>query len=190
MVLETLKKTIFSLPGGLPGWAIVGASLLLIAPIIVLLSAPEEWLLSGEAFAWAHAGWLPHLNAGLNGASFLFLSVGYTFVRRRRVRQHRLCMLSALLLSALFLTSYLIYHSAAGSTPFSGPRWLTPLYYAILISHIILAMLVVPLVLATLYWVWQGTFSQHRRLARWSLPIWMYVSASGVAVYLLLYGWN
>ena len=135
-----------------------------------------------------NVGWLPRLNAGLNGASLLVLCMGYTFIRRRRVREHRLCMLSALLLSVLFLTSYLIYHSAVGSTPFSGPQWLAPIYYTILISHMVLAALVVPLILTTLYWAWQGTFGQHRRVARWSLPIWIYVSASGVAVYLFLYG--
>jgi uncharacterized membrane protein YozB (DUF420 family) len=190
MVLEILKKTFVSLPGGPPGWAIVGVSLLLIAIVVVLLAAPAEALFRRGFFAGANADWLPHLNAGLNGASLLLLSVGYAFIRQRRVRQHRLSMLSALFLSALFLTSYLIYHSAAGSTAFSGPRWVVPIYYAVLISHIVLAMVVVPLVLATLYWAWRGTFGQHRRLARWSLPVWIYVSASGVAVYLLLYGLN
>lgn len=189
MVPEMLKKTFVSLPGGPLGW-IGGTSLLIIALIVVLLAAPEGSLLPHGLLARDNVVWLPRLNAGLNGASLLVLCFGYAFIRRRRVREHRLCMLSALLLSALFLTSYLIYHSAAGSTPFSGAQWLAPIYYTILISHMVLAMLVVPLVLTTLYWAWQGTFGQHRRVARWSLPIWIYVSASGVAVYLFLYGWN
>lgn len=190
MVQEMLKKSFVSLPGGRLRWVIGGSSLLILALITALLAAPEGSLIPGGLLTRANVDWLPRLNASLNGANLLALCVGYGFIRRRRVREHRLCMLSALLLSAIFLTSYLIYHSAAGSTPFSGPQRLAPIYYTILISHMVLAMLVVPLVLTTLYWAWQGTFGQHRRVARWSLPIWIYVSASGVAVYLFLYGWN
>ena len=190
MVPETLKKTFFSLPGGPTGRTIAGASILLIALLTVLLAAPGDSLLPRQLLARANVDWLPRLNAGLNGASFLILCLGYAFIRRRRVRWHRLSMLSALFLSALFLTSYLIYHFAAASTPFSGPGWVSPIYYVILISHIFLAMVLVPLVLSTVYCAWRGTFGQHRRLARWSLPVWIYVSVSGVAIYFLLHGWK
>ena len=130
---------------------------------------------------------LPRLNAALNGASAILLAAAYFFIRQRRVRAHRACMLSAFALSALFLMSYVIYHIFAGSVPFAGPGWIRPIYFAVLISHIALAALVLPLALTTLYRAWQGRFVRHRQVARWTLPIWLYVSVSGVVVYLMLY---
>lgn len=133
---------------------------------------------------------LPLLNAGLNAASGVLLVAGFLFIRCRRIGLHRLCMLAAFSLSALFLVSYVIHHAVAGSTSFTGQGWIRPIYFGILISHIILAALVLPLALTTLYRAWQGTFVQHRQIARWTLPIWLYVSVSGVVVYVMLYHWN
>jgi uncharacterized membrane protein YozB (DUF420 family) len=141
-------------------------------------------------FEWQNhidLGWLPHLNATLNASSALLLSAAYLFIRRRQVRFHRLCMLSAVGFSTLFLVSYVVYHLSAGHTQFSGPAWLRHIYYPLLGSHILLAVLVLPLALTTLYRARQAVFSRHRRIARWTLPLWLYVSVSGVAIYLLLY---
>jgi uncharacterized membrane protein YozB (DUF420 family) len=96
-------------------------------------------------------------------------------------------MLFAFGLSALFLVSYVVYHAVAGATPFTGPDDIRPIYFAVLISHMALAALVVPLALTALYRAWRGNFRQHRRIARWTLPVWLYVSVSGVAIYWMLY---
>jgi putative membrane protein len=130
---------------------------------------------------------MPQLNAALNGGSLILLSVGACFIRRKRVNGHRVCMLGAFTLSALFLLSYVAYHVVAGSTRFSGPDWFRPVYFAILTAHVVLATLVLPLALTTLYRVQQQDFARHRHVARRTLPIWIYVSTSGVVVYLLLY---
>lgn len=131
---------------------------------------------------------LPALNASLNAASAVLLCAGYLLIRRRRTAAHRACMLSALVCSALFLASYLTYHYHAGSVPYRGPGWTRPLYFAILISHTILAAAVVPLVLVTLGRALRERFERHAAIARWTLPIWMYVSVTGVVIYLMLYG--
>jgi len=170
------------LPKTRAGWVIGGASLLVVLAVAILLLAPR-----GVSPSRLDVSALPRLNAGLNGASAILLSAAYLFIRRRQVRRHRWCMLSAFGLSALFLVSYVIYHATAGSTRFAGPDWLRPIYFTILISHVVLAALVLPLALTTLYRAWRGRFVQHRRIARWTLPIWLYVSVSGVAVYLMLY---
>ncbi|MEE8075301.1 MAG: DUF420 domain-containing protein [Candidatus Binatia bacterium] len=130
---------------------------------------------------------LPSINASLNSASTLFLVVGYLFIRRRNVAAHRLCMLAAFATSTLFLVSYLTYHFQVGSVPFDGQGWVRPLYFSILISHIILAAAIVPLVLVTLVRAVRGNFERHKRIARWTLPIWLYVSVTGVIVYWMLY---
>ncbi|MBI4408304.1 MAG: DUF420 domain-containing protein [Gemmatimonadetes bacterium] len=130
---------------------------------------------------------LPHLNAALNATSALALALGYVFIRRRRVAAHLTCMLTALCVSALFLTSYLVYHLQVGSVRFQGDGWLRVLYLGILISHIALAVTVLPLAAITLYRAGTGQFHRHRALAHWTLPVWFYVSITGVAVYLMLY---
>jgi len=170
------------LPKTRAGWLIGGASLLVVLAVAILLWAPR-----GTPASRPDLSALPRLNAALNGTSALLLSAAYVFIRRRQVRRHRLCMLSAFSLSVLFLVSYVIYHALAGSTRFAGPDWIRPIYFTILTSHIALAALVLPLALTTLYRAWQGTLVKHRRIARWTLPIWLYVSASGVVVYLMLY---
>jgi putative membrane protein len=133
------------------------------------------------------ASTLPALNAFLNGASAVLLAAGYLFIRRRYVRAHRACMLLAFGLSALFLVSYVAYHAQAGSRPFTGQGWIRPLYFALLLSHIVLAAVILPFALTTLYRAWRLDFVRHVRVARWTLPVWLYVSVTGVIVYWMLY---
>ena len=130
---------------------------------------------------------LPAVNATLNGIGAVFLVTGYVMIRRRRIGAHRACMLAAFACSMLFLTSYLVYHYYAGSTPFPGTGLIRPLYFFILITHVALAVLVPPLAIMTLWRAWKERFEDHARLARWTLPIWLYVSVTGVVVYLMLY---
>ncbi|MCS3918378.1 DUF420 domain-containing protein [Fervidibacter sacchari] len=130
---------------------------------------------------------LPTVNAILNVTSGLLLICGYAFIRRRNIDAHKVCMLGAVFASALFLTSYGIYHAHAGATKFAGTGWVRPLYFAILISHSALAALIVPMVLVTLFRALKGDFQRHRAIARWTLPIWLYVSVTGVLIYLMLY---
>jgi uncharacterized membrane protein YozB (DUF420 family) len=131
---------------------------------------------------------LPALNASLNAASAVLLSFGYVCIRRRRIAAHRVCMLLALLTSALFLASYLTYHYHAGSIPFRGTGWTRPAYFTLLISHTILAAAVVPLALVTVTRAARRRFDRHVAIARYTLPIWMYVSVTGVIIYVALYG--
>ena len=130
---------------------------------------------------------LPALNAVLNGASAVLLTGGWLAIRRRRIAVHRACMLSAFSVSVLFLVSYVVYHALAGSRPFTGQGWIRPVYFAVLISHVVLAAAMVPFVLTTLYRALGADFPRHVRLARVTLPVWLYVSVTGVVVYLVLY---
>ena len=130
---------------------------------------------------------LPHLNAFLNSTSALLLIAGYSFIRAGRIDAHRKCQVAAFLTSTLFLISYLIYHFYHGESRFLGQGFVRPLYFAILISHVILAVVIVPLILITLYRAARGDFIRHRKVARWTLPLWLYVSVTGVIVYLMLY---
>ena len=132
---------------------------------------------------------LPGLNASLNGLSGVFLVIGYQAIRGGRVRLHRGLMLSAFTTSTLFLIFYLIYHFEVGFTPFKGEGAARIVYFAILIPHVILAVVMVPMILLTLYRGLKGHIDKHRPLARWTLPIWLYVSVTGVLVYLMLYVW-
>ena len=131
---------------------------------------------------------LPGLNAALNSASALLLFAGYLFIRSRKVMAHKLCMLSAFTTSGLFLISYLTYHYQVGSVPFKGQGWSRVVYFSVLISHTVLAAAIVPLVLVTLTRALKGSFERHKRIARWTLPIWLYVSVTGVLIYWMLYG--
>jgi putative membrane protein len=130
---------------------------------------------------------LPALNAALNGTSGVLLVAGYVCIRRRRRTAHVTCMLTAFAVSTLFLISYVVYHYSAGSRPFTGQGWIRPVYFGLLLSHIGLAVTIVPLALITIYRGLSSQFSRHRRLARWTLPIWLYVSLTGVVVYWMLY---
>jgi uncharacterized membrane protein YozB (DUF420 family) len=130
---------------------------------------------------------LPALNAALNAISFVFLVTGYVFIKRGERTKHRNCMIGALIMSGLFLTSYVIYHLNVGSVPFRRSGWIRTVYFAVLIPHVILAAAIVPLVLITVSRAWSRRFDKHRRIARWTLPLWLYVSITGVVVYLMLY---
>jgi putative membrane protein len=130
---------------------------------------------------------LPALNAVLNATSAILLSAGYRFIRLRQITAHKRCMLTACATSALFLMSYLTYHYYVGSMPFHGQGWVRPLYFTILISHTTLAATIVPLAIITLFRAWKADFRKHARLARWTWPIWMYVSVTGVIIYVMLY---
>lgn len=130
---------------------------------------------------------LPLLNACLNGTSALLLSYGYLAIRRRREGLHKACMIAACVTSLLFLASYITYHAQVGSKPFLGQGTIRLVYFSILLSHTILAMVIVPLVGLTLYRAWKKQWLRHQRIARWTLPLWLYVSVTGVVIYLLLY---
>lgn len=130
---------------------------------------------------------LPAVNATLNAIAALCLSVGWFFIRRRDMRRHRAAMLSAFVMSSLFLVSYLVYHANVGSVPFQGQGAIRYVYFAILITHIILAALILPLALITLSRALSQKFDRHRAIARWTLPIWLYVSVTGVVIYVMLY---
>jgi uncharacterized membrane protein YozB (DUF420 family) len=130
---------------------------------------------------------LPALNAILNATSATLLVIGYRLIRRGRVQQHRRVMLSAFTASTLFLISYLVYHANVGSRPFPGHGPIRGVYFAILISHVVLAAVIVPMALITLLRALRERFDRHVRIARWTLPIWLYVSVTGVIVYLMLY---
>jgi uncharacterized membrane protein YozB (DUF420 family) len=131
--------------------------------------------------------YLPHINACLNGTSALLLFTGYTFIRKRNVAAHRTCQIAALCVSILFLISYVTYHFHHGATRFQGMGVVRPIYFAILLSHTILAVVIVPLVILTFYRALRNDFMRHRRIARITLPLWLYVSITGVIVYLMLY---
>lgn len=130
---------------------------------------------------------LPALNAILNAIAGTLLATGWVLIKRGRIAQHRACMLAAFGTSALFLLSYVIYHANVGSRPFSGQGALRVVYFAILISHILLAAAILPLSIMTLRRGLAGRYDRHVRIARWTLPIWLYVSVTGVVVYLMLY---
>ena len=130
---------------------------------------------------------LPAVNATLNATAATLLVIGYTLIRRGRIRQHRAVMLAAFATSTLFLISYLVYHAHAGSRPFPGRGPIRGVYFTILITHIILAAAILPMALITLSRALSQKFDRHKAIARWTLPIWLYVSVTGVIVYLMLY---
>ncbi len=130
---------------------------------------------------------LPTVNASLNALSGVLLILGYICIRRRWIDRHRQCMIAAFVTSSLFLVSYLVYHAQVGSVPFTREGLVRPLYFSILITHVTLAAGVVPLAILTLSRGLRGQYPRHRAIARWTLPIWLYVSVTGVLVYVLLY---
>ena len=131
--------------------------------------------------------WLPHLNATLNATSGILLSAGYFAIRAGRIGRHRACMLGAVTVSVIFLISYVIYHLQVGSVPFTREGPIRIVYFAILITHAVLAAVTVPLAAITVTRALRERFQQHVAIARWTLPIWIYVSISGVVVYWMLY---
>ncbi len=132
-------------------------------------------------------GGLPTLNVALNITSAVLLIIGRIVIKRQRRDIHKRIMLSALFSSIIFLISYLIYHYNVGTVPYLRHDWTRPLYFAILIPHVILAGLVVPFILAALWYALNGKFDRHKRLVRWVWPVWLFVCVSGIAVYLMLY---
>jgi len=129
----------------------------------------------------------PALNATLNATSAVLLSTGYAMIRRGRVLAHKTCMGLAFACSTAFLVSYVIYHVKVGSVPFRGQGWIRPVYFALLISHVVLAAAILPLAVVTLSRALREQFDRHKRIARWTLPLWLYVSVTGVVIYFLLY---
>jgi uncharacterized membrane protein YozB (DUF420 family) len=162
-------------------WIVIALSALVLLAVGLVLYAFPRATVSGEP------GVLPTVNALLNGSAAAFLVTGYVFIRNKQIRAHRACMLTAVAFSALFLVGYLAHHAQVGSVPFRGSGPLRAVYFAILIPHVLLAAPVVPLALFT---IWRGLKSNlpaHKKIARITLPIWLYVSVSGVVIYWMLY---
>jgi putative membrane protein len=128
---------------------------------------------------------LPHVNAALNGATIMFLTGGLYYILNGRPGRHKACMVGALAVSAAFLVTYLIYHFNSGLAQFGGTGTIRPIYFSILIAHIIIAMVITPLVPVTVYRAFTGRLDRHKRIARWTWPLWMYVAISGVVVYVM-----
>ena len=165
----TVRRIIFALSAGV-----------VLAVLVVMAFAPSGAASSGPSL-------LARLNVMLNASAGLFLLAGFAFVRSGNIHWHRRCMLTAFGLSSVFLVSYLLHHAQVGSVPFRGEGAWRPLYFAILVPHIVLAGVIVPLALFTLYRGWVGKVAAHRRIARITFPLWLFVSASGVIVYAMLY---
>jgi uncharacterized membrane protein YozB (DUF420 family) len=130
---------------------------------------------------------LPAVNASLNATSAAFLIAGYAFIRRGKILPHRICMITAFISSSVFLVCYVYFHLHAGIIRFGGQGWIRPVYFTLLTSHTILAVVIVPLVLITLTRALREKFDRHRAIARWTFPLWLYVSVTGVIIYWLLY---
>jgi uncharacterized membrane protein YozB (DUF420 family) len=127
------------------------------------------------------------LNATLNGTSAVLLSCGYAAIRARKIAVHKAFMIAAFLTSTAFLISYLAYHYRVGHVPFQGQGWIRPVYFTLLLTHTVLAAVIVPMIIITLRRAWLERFDKHRIIARWTLPLWFYVSVTGVIVYLMVY---
>ena len=127
------------------------------------------------------------LNASLNGASAILLAGGYAAIRSGKIAVHKAFMISAFVVSSVFLGSYLLYHYRVGHVTFHGQGWIRPVYFVLLTTHTVLAVVIVPMILVTLRRAWLGKFDRHRVIARWTLPLWFYVSVTGVIVYLMVY---
>jgi len=126
---------------------------------------------------------LPHVNAAFNGVTIVFLTFGFYYIRSGNRQRHKACMIGALVASAAFLVTYLIYHFNSGLAKFGGEGIIRPIYFSILIAHVLIAVVITPLVPVTVYRALKGQFDKHKRLARWTWPLWMYVAVSGVVVY-------
>lgn len=147
------------------------------------------WLIYFKAPAAAQVAWVSNLsavNAALNSLSTVFLLLGFREIRARNFAKHMHFMIAAFITSALFLVSYIVYHHFVGDTPFTGQGFIRPVYFFILISHIVLSIFVVPLVLSSFLFAFSGKFSTHRKVSKWTFPIWLYVSVTGVLVFFML----
>ena len=130
---------------------------------------------------------LAAVNAGLNATAVVLIGAGFYFIKQKNIHAHKVCMIAAMVVSAVFLTSYLIYHYNVGSVRFTKQGWIRDVYFPLLLTHTILAAVVLPMVLRTAFLAAKGRFPSHVRIARWTFPVWMYVSVTGVIVYLMLY---
>jgi uncharacterized membrane protein YozB (DUF420 family) len=130
---------------------------------------------------------LATVNAGLNATAALLIGTGFYFIKQKNIRAHKACMVAAMVVSALFLTSYLIYHYHVGSVRFTKQGWIRNVYFPLLLTHTVLAAVVLPMILRTAFLALKGRFRNHVVIARWTFPVWMYVSITGVIVYLMLY---
>jgi putative membrane protein len=159
-----------------------------IVALSVVIAASLIWLIyfKGKVEGPDWIGMLPAANATFNSLSAICLVCGYINIRRRRIAIHKRFMLSATVFSGLFLVSYIVYHYFHGDTRFPGQGWIRPVYFSILISHIGLSMVALPLILAALWFALRKQFHIHRRIARWTFPIWLYVSVTGVVVFFVL----
>jgi putative membrane protein len=147
------------------------------------------WLIYFKAPAAAQVAWVSNLsavNAALNSLSTVFLLLGFREIRARNFAKHMRFMIAAFITSALFLVSYIVYHHFVGDTPFTGQGFIRPVYFFILISHIVLSIFVVPLVLSSFLFAFSGKSSTHRKVSKWTFPIWLYVSVTGVMVFFML----
>ena len=160
---------------------ILGVSAAALALLVMVIYGHGR---AGAAPAWV--GYLPALNACFNGTSAVFLVLAWRAIRSRRVAEHARYMLVALGASALFLVSYIVYHSVHGDSPFPGQGAIRPLYFFILISHILLSAVVLPLIFSSFLFSLAGRFAQHKKISRYTLPVWLYVSVTGVLVFALL----
>lgn len=160
---------------------ILGVSVVAFLFLIYLIYFNDS---AGALNTWVQQ--LPALNAFLNSISTLLILSGYVAIRKKKYKVHMKFMLTAFITSSLFLISYLVYHHYAGDTPFPGQGWIRPVYFTILISHIILSAFVVPLVLTSYYFAFSGKFKTHRKVSKWTFPIWLYVSVTGVVIFFLL----
>jgi len=167
-------------------WIALLSVFVLVAVALVVRSGPSP-LPAASTPGPTVPSLLARINVLLNAGAGVCLLFGYASIRRRQIPQHRFCMLSAFGLSSTFLVTYLLHHAQVGSVPFRGAGWLRPVYYAILLPHVLLAGIIVPLALFTVYRAWTGKLAAHRRIARITLPVWLFVSISGVVVFLMLY---
>jgi putative membrane protein len=161
---------------------IYAVSLVICLAVAFLIYFPQTLSIAGGV----NVSSLPTFNAFLNGSVAVLLAVGYVAVRQKRYKTHKTLMVAAFMLSSLFLVSYVVYHSQAPATKFGGEGAVRLLYFAILLTHIPLAALILPLALFTISRSWRGEFAKHKKIARWTLPLWLYVAVSGVVVYLMI----
>jgi putative membrane protein len=161
---------------------VYAVSIVICVAVAFLILFPQVLSLGGGI----NVSYLPAFHAFLNGSCAVLLVAGYVMIRRKRYKAHKTLMVAAFLLSSIFLASYVIYHSQAPATKFGGEGIIRPIYYTILISHIILAAVILPLALFTIARSWRGEFVKHKRIARWTFPLWLYVAVTGVLVYVMI----
>jgi putative membrane protein len=162
-------------------WIVYGLSTAVCLLVVSLIVSPHLLQIDG-----LDVSGLPRLHAVLNGSTALLLLTGYVLIRTGRIVWHRRAMVGAFSLSCLFLISYVIYHSQAATSTFGGEGWIRPTYFLILVSHIVLAPVVLPLALYSVIRALRGEFTRHRQVARWTFPVWLYVAVTGVTVYLMM----